>query len=696
MAFQRTEYFDRDVLELLLRHEGVSEQDKLNLKKYKKKRQNGNEVLMKYDYSDGAEQLKKGRIYPSPFLGLATFPREIRHALTAKYYDEVDMENSQPTLLIQVAKELNCECSALEEYVVKRKEVLEAIQKTQKISYDEAKELCIAVLFGGKRDEHPLLPKIKAELDILSAVVFQRFPEFVEFVKAKRADRIKRKKRVRNNNIVASVLANYIQDLETRIFLAITTFFHEKEWSVDIHQHDGGSVRRKESGSIPQELFREAEKLVLERFGYRVVLAIKPVVCGFDLTSVNNTAIVPPNILINDSFAAKKFVDLVGDSLRRVGSELYIRDNKGIWNTGEEHLRILIHQHEAQLVWKQYNSMGMLVPHDYGGNTVKIAKMITQLQVWAKEGELPLQFSYTLAPSCSPQAKEQILATFLQLISLVCNHKEPLKRYVLHWLAHLLQFPYVLAKVMLILSGSKGVGKDTLFDFLIEFVFGSFTAHNYTSNKQFFDKYDTDRKGKLLVKLEEADRKACLENGSDLKAWITGSTATFNGKLQKAVTVPNYTRFVFTTNKGNPVDFTADERRFVILPCSSEKKGDKDFWTMVRTTLFNPEAGKAVAEYLMSLDLSDFNIFYLPQNEYQEQVIETEEKPEQKFLESWGGQEWTTMKDLYDAYCEYCQENNLYYVDNTVAFGKLLLPFVRDGIVLKDRRSAGMCYRKAG
>jgi hypothetical protein len=262
------------------------------------------------------------------------------------------------------------------------------------------------------------------------------------------------------------------------------------------------------------------------------------------------------------------------------------------------------------------------------------------------------------------------------------------------WLAHALQKPYELPGVMLILSGSKGVGKDTLFDFLIQHVFGKYSAVNYTNNKQFFEKHDTGRKGMFFVKLEEADRKMCLENSSDLKGMITGESVTFNPKNQKAVSMPNYTRYVFTTNKGNPVDFTADERRFIILPCSAEKKADTAFWSRVRSTLFNDQAGKAVAEFLLGIDLQGFNVRELPANEYQADVVEAELSPEQRFVASWAGEK-VAATPFYQLYRDYCVENDYRYADNQTRFGNLMLPFIRDKVIDKGRGATGVYYFKA-
>jgi len=195
------------------------------------------------------------------------------------------------------------------------------------------------------------------------------------------------------------------------------------------------------------------------------------------------------------------------------------------------------------------------------------------------------------------------------------------------------------------------------------------------------------------VKLEEANRKLCMENKDKLKSMVTAPDSTFNGKNEKEVVVPNTCRFVFTSNKGNPLDFADGERRYVILPCSSEKKGDDAYWTETRELLFTPEAGRTIGDFLLSVDLHGFKIRILPENAYQNEVVETEESSEKRFFDSWDGHELSSG-DLFDTYRRYCQENDLPYAPNAISFGQRLLPFIRDNQLRKLKKSSGAYYLK--
>lgn len=684
----KEEFYDADVLEQLLKHDGVKATVKDALRNYKKRRNNGNRVAIPYDYGKGLRELQKGRLYPQPFLGLATFDSDIRAALAAKYYDEIDMQNSQPVLLEQIAEKEGVQHPALSEFVANRKEILEQLQKNG-MNRDEAKQLCFRVFYGGFADEHPLFPAMRKELIALSQTILKKYPEFEKVsIKGKQA---KLKDPALHANLEGSVLAHYAQDLETRILLLIDQFLFSKGYSMDVLQHDGGDVRKKNGESIPMTLLEEAQGVVLEKTGFRITLTIKPLEHSFDFSQGRESVIIPSNITITDSWAAEKFVKAVGDRLRRVGTELYVLNNDGIWDSGEFALRMLIEEFEDKLCWKQYNPFGVLYTIPYGSDVTKIGKLMVQTKVKAKEGELPIQYAYKLAePHEQPL---DVIARFNDLLRLVSGNNITLQTYLLKWIAHIIQKPLELPTVGIVLTGNKGVGKDTIFDFLMEFVLGEFSATNYDSNRQFFEKHDTGRKGKLLVKLEEANRKLCMENKDTLKSMVTSTKSTFNAKNEKPVIVPNVCRFVFTSNKGNPLDFADGERRYVILPCSSEKKGDNDYWTSTRALLFNAEAGRTIGDYLLSIDLNGFEIRILPENEYQNEVVETEESSETRFFNHWDGEE-VSSSELFDKYRRYCQENDLPSAPNAISFGQRLLPFIRDNQMKKVKKSSGNYYLK--
>lgn len=674
----KTELFDVDVLQKLVIKDGITQKDKADLQRYRRRRINGNEVLIAYDFGKDYKTIQTGRIHPSPYCGLAIFPKDIRAALAQKYYWDIDIENAQPNLLVVLAKKYAVDCPALQEYCDRREDVLAEIAASHEMNRDEAKQICISVLFGGFRGHHEILPRIFAELKELSLKVSAENPKL--FAKCKDS-----------NNPYASCLSIYIQNEERIVLHQLDSFFTSNNRSMDVLIYDGGLVR-KVSGELefPSRLLREAETMVLDKTGYKISLAVKPLHHTFDFEERDE--LLPASLLINDEYAAKTFVKLVGDRLRKVDGALWVKTADGLWSNSLDNLRLLISEYSSRLVFKQPGAMGVKI-HDYGGNEDKIPKMIKQLALVAPKGELPLQLAYSLVDT-DTDASEAV-AIFLELVDIVTDRKEPLKEYLLNWLAHTLQKPFDLPGVALIVTGRKGYGKDTLFDFFGQYVLGSQYFTNYGDNNLFFDHFDTNKVNKMMVKLEEADRTICLKNASVLKAMITSTKMIVNPKNKQPYQTSNYCRYVLTTNKGNPVDFSDGERRFVLLAASGEKKGLIDYWINVRAKLFTDEAGKHVAEYLLHRDIKSFAPQLLPVNEYQEMVVDSEVSVEDRFIEDWDGSE-CSVGDLYRLYSAFCKKHSYLGCENLRSFGMKLVPLYRDKKIEKRKSNGQVIYCKPG
>lgn len=268
--------------------------------------------------------------------------------------------------------------------------------------------------------------------------------------------------------------------------------------------------------------------------------------------------------------------------------------------------------------------------------------------------------SYTCA------SNRNAIEIFENLLSIVTNHKESLKKYVKNWLAHLLQKPMELPGVAIIFNGQKGVGKDTIGDFLGEYVIGNKNYQNYSNQSQYFDKHDESKAHKFLVKVEEINKKILEEgvNGEIFKSSLTSPILNFNPKNKQPYNLKNTMRVIGTSNNPNPVDVTQKERRYVISVVSPEKLGDSDYWCHVRNELFTPEGGLAVAQMLLAHDISQFNPRILPENDYLNKLQEDSVDAVQKFIEQIDAGEYTGS-ELYQLYKDYCGGEGINVYTNT-------------------------------
>lgn len=293
----------------------------------------------------------------------------------------------------------------------------------------------------------------------------------------------------------------------------------------------------------------------------------------------------------------------------------------------------------------------------------------------------PPSFIYTTY-RCEPNMNALII--FDELLDLLTNNKQNIKKYILNWLAHLVQKPQELPGVALIFIGQKGAGKDTLGDFIGEYIIGLKYYQNFSNQSQYFDKHDETKANKFLVKIEEINNKVLQDgiNAEIFKSYTTTPTITYNPKGNPAYTLKNYQRIIATSNNANSIDVSQKERRFCISIVSPKKIGDSEYWCKVRNELFNPEGALAVVNMLLARDISKINIRVLPENKYLEQLQEDTKDPVQKFIEHIDAGEYTGSI-LYQQYRDYCTAEGLAIYTNT-KFSTQLLYLTENGSIERE------------
>lgn len=665
-----TEVFDATICRNLAKHDGVSFEDRKQLSRYRKQATNGNHFRVVYSFSDNWQDMRIGRLTPKPHIGLTAFPRVIRAALACKHYWDVDMVNAQPVLLLHLARQYGLSVPGLDHYVANRDVILTELMQ-QGITRDEAKDLCIATLFGGHRFQHPILPVMTKDLTRLANEVITD-EKYVKVYKRAQA-LIKKEKK----NPVFSTLSVVVQDFERRVFFCANNFLSAQGRALDTYEYDGGMLRRLEGEDTPPvSLLPGLEAAVEAEMGVRISFSFKPLSHSFTFDDTEG-GLIPKDIVINDKYAATTFCTLMDDRIRRVGSSVYVQDSNGRWSNDDFELRSSIIQHEKQLIFKQEGGAGICT-FDYGGDMRNIGKLYEALPYVTPTGAVPIQYEFQFVTT--PPNLDAI-PIFEDLIRRCCNNKDEIYNYVIRYIAHMLQKPFKNPGKCLLFSGRKGCGKDTPFDFLIRWVIGPMLSFNYNKTETLFKDHDTGRMNKVLVKIEEMKRSVCVEYADELKSFITGRTQEFNPKNKPICSVPNLTRFIGTFNGPNPVDQSQGERRFLISNCDTSKVGDIPYWTMVNNVLMTAEAGRAVGEWLISMSLDGYDVMDVPISEYQAAIVITEVRPEESWADQWEEGDWKTSSELFSIYKAYCIANSFPHCLNAVSFGRLLMGLFRDGKV---------------
>jgi hypothetical protein len=635
--------------------------------------------ILKVEYrlpKNGVGKLGFGRCYGTKG-SMETLERECRGTMCQEFYTDIDIVNCHPVLLCQFAqRKYQVEMPEVEKYCDNRSEYLSKIHESK----EEAKKAVLKVFYNGAND-YPILAPMSVEIRNFIKKHLMNDAAYAELLTYVRKQ---------DSNTYGSFLSHILQTEERRVMLSMRESFIKQGFSVDVLAYDGVMLR-KNAREITSENLRNAENEILQQTHYSIKLLIKPFE-SFDISvdQKEETEEIAPKVLKSD-YERKKI-------MFEEKTFYYIPTNSLMTWDGKQLHQCSIDQATIRFVEYDFKHSGNLMDKT---SFIKLwlndptRRTINEIDMKPSDDPMvfspPLNFRFTTFESVQDQKAVDL---FQELLQVVCGRQQETYQYVLSWFAHLLQRPFENPKTAIFLTGEKGCGKDTIGDFVIEWLLGSTYAHNYDSTSQFWDKHDSSRENRLFIKIEEVQGAMSRKFASDFKARISSMTTTVNPKGDKARTTANYNRIFGTTNEPQPYKTEGDdERRGFTVPCSSEWCRNHDKWTQVRSTLFCATGASSVGQWLLSHNIESWDSRKIPMTEYMRDSAEAEIVSEKSFLDQWDGEE-CSMKDFYPLYTQYCQANSMPYANNSKSFGIRLLEYIRNGTLKKKRVTSGIVFAK--
>jgi hypothetical protein len=641
---------------------------------------------VKYNLIGMAGKLGFGRLYGCKG-SLEMIQADVRGTLCGEFYYDVDIANCHPELMHQIAKiKFNLDMPECRKFCENR----DAYYAMLSDNRDVAKTEMFKVLYGGIPAIDELKP-FKIECDNLSRL-FATEKAYLSLLQVCK---------VRNpENIMGSFMSLVIQTEERRCLMALYKYFKLQDWSVDVLAYDGLMLRKQQDKELKSDHLNEASLFVKQETGYAVKLTTKEFssISADELSQQDETRVEIADGVSNEVYLEAK----------KLFEETYF------WYKPTNQIGEI--QDEGELVFYEMDHAKEICKTEFSVKN-KDGKKVCLFDAWRNDNEkrivtkiqfepsddklvlvLPMSFKYLQnidsLETVSHELKQKIIDTFKNLTSVNTSHIDIETEYLYKYIADILQKPLIRPNVACLFIGEQGAYKDYLWEFIGTHILGGTYYTDYDKNTQFFDKYDTGKENKFLIKLQEADPEFCKKHSSDLKATITSPRLKFNPKGQKCYERNNYGRFILTTNKSNPLELEQSDRRWLIFRNSNELCKDRKRGDEIRSILEHKLAGVIVAEWLMSFDLSNFDANRdKPESEFKKIILDVVMSAEDRFIEQWDGVE-IKASEFYDIYKDFCFQETLNYADNGTAFGRKLLDPICKGKIVKKRKSDGFYYKK--
>jgi hypothetical protein len=192
----------------------------------------------------------------------------------------------------------------------------------------------------------------------------------------------------------------------------------------------------------------------------------------------------------------------------------------------------------------------------------------------------------------------------------ICSRDEALYYYVRKWISYVFQHPDKV-HTALVLCGSQGVGKNSFVEPL-----GILLGQHYaplSGINELVSHFNFHLKDTVLIHANEALWGGNRKDIGLLKAMITESSCSIEGKGKDRITVRNFKHIILSSNEPWPVHLDADDRRFAVIRVSEERKEDHAYFEAIQNQLDNG-GYEAFLYGVLHEDLIGFNPRILPKS----------------------------------------------------------------------------------
>jgi putative DNA primase/helicase len=192
--------------------------------------------------------------------------------------------------------------------------------------------------------------------------------------------------------------------------------------------------------------------------------------------------------------------------------------------------------------------------------------------------------------------------------NVICGGDDIAFNYLIRYFAHTVQKPEDKPSVAIIMKSVEGTGKGTMMIPLLD-IFGAQGVH-LNGDRHITGQFNGVIANKLLIFADEVNLTS-RATADKLKSFISESTVQMEQKGLEAISIPNYARVVFASNRQHVIAAGTKERRYLVLEPNPKYAQDTEYFLKLRNWINNNGASKLL-NHLLNTDITNFNPFKAP------------------------------------------------------------------------------------
>lgn len=604
---------------------------------------NGGIVEKEYKQKNG-----KGRFYGAD--SIQGIDGKVRGFLYSSNTLDLDIKNCHPTILNYICFKKNINCPCLNDYIINRDFY---ISKIPGVKMDIIKLLNSNDDFYIKKDFKGFYKKIKGEFNFINKIL-RRDEEFKDFLK----DAEKEKP----HNINGSFINRVITESENEILMIMKKYFDDRNIKIASLAFDGLLIYSLE---IEENLILDLQNTINNIYdGLNVKLSIKP----HDKTINKEYLLTLPEYDETRTYMyMKKKFELSHCKIIRGA-------NYAEFNGDEIHL-----MNENDLI-KSFKHLNF-----YEKNKKK-----SFIKEWISDDEINIYDNMEMIPPPLVCPKETFnlwrpfkmelkqeyikkdIEPILNHIKILCNHEEPIYKYVIEWIAQMIQYPAI-KTTLILFSSDEGAGKGSLLELIKNMVGSKKYLETTTPERDIWGGFNSPMMNSFFCHISELSQKATTEAEGKIKGLITDGDLKINQKGINQVSITSYNRFIVATNEAEPMKTHKGDRRKLMISSSNEKKGDSEYFINLKKIINDDDYIKSFYEYLKAIpNLENFHTLPIPRTEYQSLLCELTLSPIEHFIKDLTDKYNKNMEvsndDLFIMFNDFLTESKIKFEINKIKF----------------------------
>lgn len=178
-------------------------------------------------------------------------------------------------------------------------------------------------------------------------------------------------------------------------------------------------------------------------------------------------------------------------------------------------------------------------------------------------------------------------------------------KWFIDWLSLIVQKPYKITRVAVVLKSVEGIGKGIFSDFYGNKIIG-YSYEGGTSNNGVLGQFNTKVENVIFLNIDEVKKKDITDNHSQFYRYVGSDILAIEGKGVNTKDVTNYLNIWLTTNKDIPVPISKTDRRFCCVESKAPRLTDDEIHFYL--DLFNDEETQYTFYTYLKNNIVDYDI----------------------------------------------------------------------------------------